>query len=504
MSPHNVSSDLCGLDALDLAGRLRRREVGCVEATRAYLDRIAAFDATIGAFLHVRPEEALSEAEAAQRTLDAAAKSGGAVPAFCGVPVALKDNLCTKGIPTTCASKILAGYLPPYDATAVAKVHASGAVVLGKLNMDEFAMGSSNENSSVKPVRNPWDASRVPGGSSGGSAAAVAADFAAFTLGSDTGGSIRLPAAFCGVVGLKPTYGSVSRYGLVAFASSLDQIGPLTRSVADAEAVFGLLAGRDPHDATTVDRPASAAGKRAVKGLRVGIPKEFLTDAVQPEVRAAVKRAAAWLATEGAECEECSLPAVESWIPAYYIVSSAEASSNLARFDGVRYGHRATDYDSIASMYSRSRSEGFGAEVKRRILLGTFVLSAGYHDAYYGSAQKARAHIRSGFDGVFAKYDLLLGPVAPQTAFRLGEKSGDPLQMYLQDICTVGASLAGLPALSVPAGFDASGLPIGMHLTGPAFSEETLFAAAGCIERAADCRVRRPDLSAAAACAKGA
>ena len=497
MSRASSSADLCHLDALELAARLRRREVSSVEATRAFLDRIEALDGTIGSFLHVRPEAALQEAETAQKTLDSAARTGEATPAFCGVPIALKDNLCTNGIPTTCASKMLAGYLPPYDATAVERVRGSGAVLLGKLNMDEFAMGSSNENSSVKPVHNPWDTTRVPGGSSGGSAASVAAGLAAFTLGSDTGGSIRLPASFCGVVGLKPTYGSVSRYGLVAFASSLDQIGPLTRSVADCEAVFGLLVGRDLHDATTVERPAAAAAKRGVKDLRVGIPKEFLTDAVQPEVRAAVQNAAAWLASEGAVCEECELPSVPYWIPAYYVVSSAEASSNLARFDGVRYGHRAADYDSIASMYSRSRSEGFGEEVKRRILLGTFVLSAGYHDAYYGSAQKARAHIRSGFDGVFRNHDLLLGPVAPQTAFRLGEKSGDPLQMYLQDICTVGASLAGIPAMSVPAGFDGAGLPIGLQLTGPAFSEETLFAAAGCIERSAGCKGRRPDLAAA-------
>jgi len=501
----SASSDLVRLDALELAARLRCREVSSIEATRAYLDRIERYDGTIGAFLHVRGEDALKDAESAQHLLDAAASGGPEAPAFCGVPVALKDNLCTQGIPTTCASRMLEGYIPPYDATAVARVKASGAVLLGKLNMDEFAMGSSNENSSVKPVRNPWDATRVPGGSSGGSAAAASASFAAFALGSDTGGSIRLPAAFCGVVGLKPTYGSVSRYGLVAFASSLDQIGPLTRSVADAEAVFGLLAGRDPHDATTVERPASAvAAKRGVKGLRVGIPKEFLTDAVQPEVRDAVKRAADWLSAEGAVCVECALPAVASWIPAYYVVSSAEASSNLARFDGVRYGHRAAEYDSIASMYSKSRSEGFGAEVKRRILLGTFVLSAGYHDAYYGSAQKARAHIRAGFDGVFRDHDVLLSPVAPQTAFRLGEKSGDPLQMYLQDICTVGASLAGIPALSVPAGFDGEGLPIGLQLTGPAFSENVLFDAAACIERSAGCRGRFPDLDRAAAAAKGA
>ncbi len=496
--------DLCRIDALALAGLLKLREVSSVEATRAFLDRIARYDGTVGAFLHVRTEDALKDAESAQRTLDAAASGGPEAPAFCGVPVALKDNLSTKGIPTTCASKMLEGYLPPYDATAVERVKASGAVVLGKLNMDEFAMGSSNENSSVKPVRNPWDATRVPGGSSGGSAAAAAAGFAAFTLGSDTGGSIRLPAAFCGVVGLKPTYGSVSRYGLVAFASSLDQIGPLTRSVADAESVFGLLAGRDPHDATSVDRPATASATRGVKGLRVGIPREFLTDAVQPEVRDTVRRAAAWLSAEGATCVECALPAVDYWIPAYYVVSSAEASSNLARFDGVRYGHRAGTYDSIASMYSRSRSEGFGAEVKRRILLGTFVLSAGYHDAYYGSAQKARAHIRAGFEGVFRDHDVLLSPVAPQTAFRLGEKSGDPLQMYLQDICTVGASLAGIPALSVPAGFDGEGLPIGLQLTGPAFSENVLFAAAGCIERSAGCLGRFPDLDRAVASAKGA
>ncbi len=495
------AAGIATLDALGLAAALRRREVSSPEATRAYLDRIDSYDGTIGAYLHVRADDALRDAEAAQRTLDAAAKDGSTPPPFCGVPVALKDNLCTKGTPTTCASRLLAGYVPPYDATAVERIAASGAVVLGKLNMDEFAMGSSNENSAVKPVRNPWDAARVPGGSSGGSAAAVAAGLAAFALGSDTGGSIRLPAAFCGVVGLKPTYGSVSRYGLVAFASSLDQIGPLARSVADAEAVFGLLAGRDPHDATTVDRPATAAAPRIVKGLRVGLPREFLTDAVQPEVRDAVRRAADWLAAEGAEVAECGLPAVEHWIPAYYVVSSAEASSNLARFDGVRYGNRAVGYESIAGMYMKTRSEGFGAEVKRRILLGTFVLSAGYHDAYYGSAQKARAHIRNGFDRVFADHDLLLGPVAPQTAFRLGEKTGDPIQMYLQDICTVGASLAGIPALSVPAGFDAQGLPIGLQLTGPAFAENTLFAAAGCIERAAGCRGRFPDLGAAASAA---
>lgn len=461
-----------GLRALH--GALASGEASSTELVEASLRRIEQFDADIGAFLRVTADSAQSiakEKRAPQTPLD-------------GIPYALKDNLCTEGVETTCASRILAGYVPPYTAAAVERLQSAGAVLLGKLNMDEFAMGSSTENSSYFPTRNPWDRMRVPGGSSGGSAAAVAAGMVPYALGSDTGGSIRQPAAFCGVVGLKPSYGLVSRYGLVAFASSLDQIGPLTRSVEDAAIVLSVIAGADRRDSTSVptavpDYTAALTGD--IRGLRIGIAREYFGPGTEPGVRAAVEEAIASMERLGATVREVSLPHTAYALAAYYLIAPAEASSNLARYDGVRYGYRATGTENLIDMYKKTRSEGFGREVKRRILIGTYALSSGYYDAYYKRAQKVRTLVRRDFEEAFRDVDVIASPTTPTTAFQFGEKTDDPLTMYLSDVCTIPVNLAGLPAISVPCGLS-GGLPVGLQLIGRMFDEETLLRAAGAFE----------------------
>jgi aspartyl-tRNA(Asn)/glutamyl-tRNA(Gln) amidotransferase subunit A len=444
-----------------------------------HLARIDALEADVHAFNLVLAERALEEADQVDRRVAAGEDPGP----LAGVPVALKDNLCTRGVPTTCSSRILAGWLPPYDATVVARLKEAGAIIIGKTNLDEFAMGSSTEHSAFGPTRNPHCLSRVPGGSSGGSAAAVAAGFAPLALGSDTGGSIRQPAALCGVVGLKPTYGLVSRYGLVAFASSLDQIGPFANNVADAAALLEVIAGHDRADSTSLDRPAPALREAlggGVEGLRVGVVAE-LVDQVAPDVARAVGAAAEALAKAGASVDEASVPAARFGLPAYYLIAPAEASSNLARYDGVRYGLRVDGAD-ITTMYGATRTAGFGPEVKRRIMLGTFALSAGYYDAYYGQAQRVRTVILAGFEAAYERFDVLLGATTPGTAFELGAKLDDPLQMYLSDVCTVPSSLAGHPAVTVPWGAGDDGLPVGVQVLAPALAEPTLVRVAGALE----------------------
>jgi aspartyl-tRNA(Asn)/glutamyl-tRNA(Gln) amidotransferase subunit A len=438
-----------------------------------FYQRIEKQDPLIGAYLTLSKERALAKAA----EIDALAASGEVLPPLAGVPVAVKDVMATRGVRTTAGSKILGNYIPPYDCTAVARMESAGAVVLGKLNCDEFAMGSSNENSAWRPVRNPRDLSRVPGGSSGGSAAAVAANMAVATLGSDTGGSIRQPASFCGVVGLMPTYGRVSRYGLIAFASSLDRIGPLTKTVTDAALVLRTIAGRDPMDATSADLPVPdyvAELQKPVKGLRLGVPKEYFGEGLDGEVRKAVEAAIQKLAKGGCEIVPISLPHTKYAIPAYYIVATAEASSNLARFDGVRYGYRASDARSLSGMYRRSRDQGFGAEVKRRIMLGTYALSAGYYDAYYLKAQKVHTLLAQDFAVAFSRVDAIVTPTSPTAAFKLGEKVDDPLAMYLADIFTVTANLTGICGISVPCGETKEKLPIGLQILGKHFDEATI------------------------------
>ncbi len=465
-----------------------RTAIAAGEATatslcEASLDRIAATNPQLGAFLTVAADSARSRAAALDRVPE------GARGPLHGVPIALKDNLCTRGLTTTAASKILAGYVPPYDATVVARLEQAGAVVVGKANCDEFAMGSSTENSAFGPARNPWDPSRTPGGSSGGSAVAVASGMVPISLGSDTGGSIRQPAALCGVVGLKPTYGRVSRYGLIAFASSLDQIGPFARTVADAAMMLAVIAGADVHDATASRGPVGdylGALTGEVAGLRIGVPRALVGDGVDPDVSRAVHQALDVLTSQGARLVDVELPHAQYAIPVYYLVATAEASSNLARFDGVRYGYRTPDARTLKSLYLRTRDEGFGAEVKRRIMLGTYVLSAGYYDAFYLKAQQVRTLIRRDYETAFASCDLVAMPTTPRPAFRLGEKIDDPLQMYLEDIFTVSANLSGLPAISVPCGLSAGRLPIGLQLTGRAFDEATLLRAADAYERQTD------------------
>jgi aspartyl-tRNA(Asn)/glutamyl-tRNA(Gln) amidotransferase subunit A len=473
------------LDAGRLLGRLEAGEVSAVEILRSCLARIDALDPELNAF--VRPNPRAEEEAAAS---DARRATGEAGPLE-GLPVAVKDNLDTAGLETSCASSVLEGFLPTDDATAIARLRGAGAVLLGKTNLDEFAMGSSTEHSAHGPSRNPWDPTRVPGGSSGGSAVAVAARMAPLALGSDTGGSVRQPAAFCGVVGLKPTYGRVSRYGLVAFGSSLDQIGALARSVGDVARLLGTVAGADPHDATSSNRPLDdymAACEAEVRGLRVGLPREYFDDGLDPDVERAVRGAADVLARQGAAVEEVTLPHTRYSIPTYYLVATAEASSNLARYDGVRYGRRepaAEGPESLRMMYRRNRSAGFGPEVKRRIMLGTYALSAGYYDRFYGKAQRARTLLSREFAELFSSgIDLLLTPATPSTAFKLGEKADDPLQMYLSDVYTTTANLVGIPGLSVPAGRTADGLPVGCQLLAPHFEESRLFRAGAALENA--------------------
>ena len=449
----------------------------------AYYAKIESDDPKIGAYLTLSKERALAKAA----EIDGLAAKGEKLPPLGGVPVGIKDVMVTKGVRSTAGSKILGNYVPPYDCTAVARLESAGAVVLGKLNCDEFAMGSSNENSAWKPVHNPRDLSRVPGGSSGGSAACVAADMAVVALGSDTGGSIRQPASFCGVVGLLPTYGRVSRYGLIAFASSLDHIGPLAKTVKDAAIVLRTIAGRDPMDATSAEVPVPdyvAELEKPVRGMKIGIAKEYLGEGLNDEVRSAVEAAIQRLASLGCEILEISLPHTAYAVPAYYIVATAEASSNLARFDGVRYGYRAKNGRTLAEMYRRSRNEGFGAEVKRRIMLGTYALSAGYYDAYYLKAQKVRTLLARDFEEAFKKVDAIVTPTSPTAAFKLGEKVDDPLAMYLADIYTVTADLAGIPGISVPCGETREKLPIGLQILGRHFDEATVLRVAHAYEQA--------------------
>ncbi len=471
------------LSASDIARKVRAKELSARDVAKSFLDRAHGWDKSIKAFLSFNDDAALAQADAVDRAV-AAGKDPGPLA---GVPVAVKDNLCVTGTKTTCASKILENFTANYDATVIEKLRAAGAVFIGKTNLDEFAMGSSTENSAFFTTRNPWDVSRVPGGSSGGSAAAVAARLAPLALGSDTGGSIRQPAALCGVVGLKPTYGRVSRFGLVAFASSLDQIGPFSTTVADAALLLQVLAGHDPKDSTSARVPVpdySAALGRGVKGLRVGLPKEYFIDGMDPEVNRAVRQAVSTLESLGATVKEVSLPHTDAGLSVYYVIAPSEASANLARFDGVRYGYRSPRATSLLEQYEFSRDEGFGPEVKRRIMLGTYALSSGYYDAYYLKAQKVRTLIKQDFDRAFESVDVIATPTAPTAAFKAGEKSDDPLQMYLSDVFTISCNLAGLPGLSLPCGFTSNGLPIGVQLLGKPFDEETVFAAAAAYEKA--------------------
>ena len=485
---------LTGLTIHELSARFRSGEATPSQAVGEYLDRIAALDPKVKAYLTVVPETALGQAAAA----DARFRSKAPLGPLDGIPLAVKDVFCTRGVETTCGSKILKGFVPPYDATVIARLRSAGAVLLGKLNMDEFAMGSSTENSAFFTTRNPWDLSRVPGGSSGGSAAAVAADLAAATLGTDTGGSIRQPAAFSGTVGFKPTYGRVSRYGLIAFASSLDQVGPFAKDVADTALMLQTIAGHDPMDSTSATIPVpdyAEALRLDVKGLRVGIPAEYFIDGLDPEVEAAVRAAIATLEDLGAKTESVSLPHTEYGLAAYYVIAPAEASSNLARYDGVKYGLRVPGARDLIDMYSRTRGAGFGAEVKRRVMLGTYALSAGYYDAYYGQAQKVRTLVLRDFQEAFKRVDVIVAPTTPGVAFKMGERE-DPLQMYLNDVFTIPVNLAGLPGLAVPAGFTQAGLPIGLQIIGKAFDEATLLRVAKAYEAATPWRNRKPELAA--------
>ena len=476
------------LTAHELHSLLKSKQISSVELTEAVFARIEKVEDKVKAYVTLTKDEALKKAKAADKNQD--------FSPLTGIPIAIKDNMCTKGILTTCSSKILANYLPPYDATIVEKLAAAGAVPVGKTNLDEFAMGSSTENSGFHTTHNPWDLNTVPGGSSGGSAAAVAADECILALGSDTGGSIRQPASFCGVVGLKPTYGRVSRYGLVAFASSLDQIGPITKDVTDAAWLMNVLAGHDPKDSTSVNQEVPDYRKSLVndvKKFRIGLITDLMGKGTDEAVKAAIKDAARKLQSLGAIVEEVSLPTFEYAVPTYYLIAPAEASSNLARFDGVKYGHRNKEAPDLLTMYCNTRREGFGAEVKRRIMLGTYALSAGYYDAYYLKALKVRTLIKQDFEKAFKRFDVLISPTAPSPAFKIGEKSADPLSMYLSDIATIPVNLAGLPAISLPCGF-AYGLPIGLQIIGEAFAEEKLIQVAYTYEQNTEWHKRRPTL----------
>ena len=478
--------DILAYSAVELAQAIKAGETTAVEAMKAVLDRIDASEESIHAYVTIDREAALAKAEAVQKQIEAGELTGP----LAGVPVAIKDNMCTEGVLTTCSSRILGNFIPTFTAEAVKNLEKAGAVMIGKTNMDEFAMGSTTETSAYGVTRNPWNTEHVPGGSSGGSAAAVAAEECFFALGSDTGGSIRQPASFCGVVGLKPTYGTVSRYGLIAYGSSLDQIGPLTKNVTDCATVMEAIASHDTKDSTSIDRAAigkdtdfTSALIEDVKGMKIGIPRDYFGDGLDSEVKEAVLAAAKALEAKGAIVEEFDLSLVEYAIPTYYTIAAAEASSNLERFDGIKYGYRTSEYEGLHNMYKKTRSEGFGPEVKRRIMLGSFVLSSGYYDAYYLKALRVKAMIRKAFDDAFSKYDLILGPVAPTTAPKLGESLSDPLKMYLGDIYTISVNLAGLPGISVPCGMDSQGLPIGMQLLADSFEEKKLIQAAYTYEK---------------------
>lgn len=462
--------ELTDLTVHELMEKVKNKEITIEEITKAYADRINEKEPEVDAFVSTRLDEAIAESKNPEA----------------GIPIGIKDNICTKGIKTTCSSKMLENFVSPYDATVITKIKEKNMPILGKLNMDEFAMGSSTENSAIKITRNPWNLNKVPGGSSGGSAAAVAANLVPWALGSDTGGSIREPASFCGIVGLKPTYGLVSRSGLVAFASSLDQIGPMTKDVEDSALLLNIIAGHDENDSTSakiekIDYTKNL--KNSIQGMKIGVPKEFFGEGINPEVKKALENSIEEYKKLGAIVEECSLDVSESSLAAYYIIACAEASSNLGRFDGIRYGYRAKDYKNLKELFVKSRTEGFGKEVKRRIILGTYVLSSGYYDAFYKKAQKVRTYVKNKFDECFKKYDVLLTPVAPTTAFDIGSKTNNPLEMYLADICTVSINIASVPAISIPCGVDSNNMPIGMQLIGNRFQEEKILNAAYAIEQ---------------------
>lgn len=482
--------EICELTAHELHHLLTTKEISAIDICRAVYERIDRVEHTIGAYLTLSRDQAFARARAVDRKI----RTGIEIGPLAGIPVALKDNICTRGLRTTCASKILYNFIPPYNATVVEKLESEDAVLVGKTNMDEFAMGSSTENSAFKLTRNPWDTRCVPGGSSGGSAAVVAAGEAICALGSDTGGSIRQPAAFCGVVGMKPTYGVVSRYGLVAFASSLDQIGPITRDMTDCALMLNAITGYDPLDSTSVQTEGPDFREALVddiQGLRIGIPREYFGVGLDDRVLRVVNEAVSVFEQRGARVEEVTLPHTDYALPAYYIIAPAEASSNLARYDGVRYGHRSEDAENIADMYARTRSRGFGDEVKRRLMLGTYALSTGYYDAYYLKALKVRTLIRQDFERAFKRCDLLLSPTAPTTAFRIGERAENPMAMYLSDVFTLAVNLAGLPAISLTGGF-VNGMPVGLQFIGKPFSEGTLLRAGYAFEQSTDYHRKRP------------
>ena len=485
--------DLFRLTIHEATQLLRQHDIRAQDLTHAILTRIQATDPALHTYITVCADDAYAHAAIADQQLS----TPETAPPLCGIPLAIKDVILTKGIRSTAGSKILADFIPPYDATVIQRLTEAGAIVIGKVNCDEFAMGSSNENSAFFPTRNPWNLTRVPGGSSGGSAVAVAADQALASLGTDTGGSIRLPAAFCGVTGLKPTYGRVSRYGVVAYASSLDQVGPLTKDIRDCALLLKIIAGHDPRDSTSVNAAVpdyQVTLAHGVHGLRIGIPQEYFVAGIQPEVNTAVRKSIAALEALGAQTVPISLPHTEYAVATYYIIATAEASSNLARYDGVRYGYRTAQAEGLTAMYEQTRAEGFGPEVKRRILLGTYILSAGYYEAYYLKAQKVRTLIRQDFLQAFQQCDVIATPVAPTTAFTLGEKTTDPLTMYLSDIFTIAVNLAGLPGIAVPCGFDNQGLPISLQLMGKPFDEATLLRAAYSYEQDTAWHTRKPAL----------
>lgn len=474
--------DLMGLTAVELGRKIKAKEVTVREAVLAAYDKIDEKEAELNCYVTTTKEAALAKADEVQAKIDAGELTGP----LAGVPVAIKDNMCTKGVLTTCSSRILENFVPTFTAEAVINLEKAGAVILGKTNMDEFAMGSTTETSHYGATKNPWNTKHVPGGSSGGSAAAVAADECSFALGSDTGGSIRQPSSYCGVTGMKPTYGTVSRYGLIAYGSSLDQIGPIAKDVTDCAAILETIASYDPKDSTSIrrdDYDFTSALVDDVKGMKIGIPKDYLIEGLNPEVKAAIMNAAHKLEEKGAVVVEFDLSLVEYAIPAYYVIACAEASSNLARFDGVKYGYRTPEYNELHEMYKKTRSEGFGPEVKRRIMLGSFVLSSGYYDAYYLKALRTKALIKQAFDKAFSKYDVILGPVAPTTAPEIGSSLADPIKMYLGDIYTISVNLAGLPGISVPGGFDSKGLPIGVQMIGNCFEEKKIIRTAYAFEQ---------------------
>ena len=479
--------EITDLTVHELQDKLKNKELTSAEITRAYVEKIKENESKVDAFVTTLTDEAVAKAEEIDKKIEAGEIKGD----LAGIPIGIKDNICTKGIKTTCSSRMLENFVSPYDATVMDKINGENMINLGKLNMDEFAMGGSTETSYFKKTKNPWDLTKVPGGSSGGSAAAVASNMVPWALGSDTGGSIRQPSSFCGTVGLKPTYGLVSRYGLVAFASSLDQIGPITKDVKDSAILLNLIAGHDEKDTTSVDiekKDYVKALKNDVKGLKIAVPKEFYGEGINEEVKVSLEEAIEKYRELGAKVEEISLDIAKYALATYYIIACAEASSNLGRFDGIRYTYRTKEFKDLKEIYKKSRSEGFGAEVKRRIILGTYVLSSGYYDAYYKKAQQVRTLVTNEFNKVFEKYDVILTPTSPTVAFEIGEKSDNPLEMYLADICTVSVNIAGLPGISIPCGVDSQGMPIGMQLIGNKFCEETILNAAYTYEQATNFR----------------